>query len=236
MIKNNRDRTEPPCFSHNQWGLYLKLILSAKTDQARQAGKNVVNSHASASHEELQLLSLCCVWSGNTEMADFFALNKLLFHLVARCCEASALKKSYLSVKEIHEDNITYKCLSIPVERNKTYTTQELMVYTHKTNYHSCAYFALAYKLVIDNGHFDELFPKFFNSLKREGNIKIESNASSVFSRYYAELIKLASHYDDEFELPPGMTSHSVGKSCVINYIHLERKMFSTIYFFFFCT
>ena len=151
----------------------------------------------------------------------FFAFNKFLFHLVARCCEASALKKSALVVKDVNDGLVTYNCLSVPVERYKTQTRQELVVYTHKTSYKLCAYFGLAYKLVLDNGQSDELFPKFYSSLKKEDTIKIESNASGVFSKYYAELVKLANDFNSDFDAeedirrPDDKSSEKFGKFIV---------------------
>ena len=163
---------------------------------------------------------MCCIWSGSSDMADFFSFNKFLFHLVARCCEASAMKKSTLAIKEVYDELVTYNCLMVPVERNKTQTRQELIVYSHKCGYKLCAYFGLAYKLVLDDGQTDELFPRFYSSLKKVESIQIESNTSAVFSKYYANLVKLANDFNPEFDnddsksglLNESLTSHPLGK------------------------
>ena len=152
-------------------------------------------------------------------MADFFALNKLLYHCVARCCEASALKKSTLHVKEVHEELLTYNCLSVPVDRTKTGTYQDLVLYTHKDSFLHCAYFSLAYKLVMDNGLDDELFPQFYGLLSQADTQKVDSRASKLYGRYLEELGVIASKYepeyidDEEFRFPAGMGSHSLGKT-----------------------
>lgn len=208
----------------------MRCIASAKADQARDANKPLVNTHGAATHKELEMLSMCCIWSGTSEMADFFSFNKFLFHLVARCCEASAMKKSTLTVKQVYDDLVTYNCIMVPVERNKTQTRQELIVYSHKCSYKLCAYFGLAYKLALDNGYEDALFPKFYKSLKKEESIQIESNASAVFSKYYSELVALANNFNTDFDaeeeteekeplLNEGLTSHVVGKFLVFKFI-----------------
>lgn len=204
----------------SHWSNVFKSISDEKIGQARLAGTKVVNSHTSATVEEIELLSLCCILEGSTKFADFFALNRSLYHLVARCCEASALKKSMLQVKEIKEGLTTYHCLDFPVDRNKTKTYQNLVVYSHRDSFLQCIYFALAYKLILDTGGHDELFPRFFNHVKKgENSTKIDSSTSRVFSEYYSDLATLSETYDTSFGdeeeslvLKKGMTSHSLGK------------------------
>ena len=214
----------------SHWSNVFKSISDEKIGQARLAGTKVVNSHESATIKEIELLSLCCILEGSTKFADFFALNRSLYHLVARCCEASAMKKSTLTVKQVYDDLVTYNCIMVPVERNKTQTRQELIVYSHKCSYKLCAYFGLAYKLALDNGYEDALFPKFYKSLKKEESIQIESNASAVFSKYYSELVALANNFNTDFDaeeeteekeplLNEGLTSHVVGKFLVFKFI-----------------
>ena len=111
-------------------------------------------------------------------MADFFALNKLLFHCVARCCEASALKRSTTYIKAIHEDFVTYNCINVPVDHTKTGTYQALVLYSHKDSCLHGAYFALAYKLVLDNDLEDALFPQFFGLLTEADTTKVDSRSS----------------------------------------------------------
>jgi len=157
-------------------------------------------------------------------MADFFALNKLLFHCVARCCEASALKKSTIDIKEIHEELVTYNCINLPVDRTKTGTYQDLVLYAHKDNFLHCAYFGLAYKLVLDNGLEDALFPQFFGLLTEADTTKVDSRSSKLYSKYLDELGVVAAEYDpeyfedDDFQLPTHLTSHSTGICRLINF------------------
>ena len=84
--------------------------------------------------------------------------------------------------------------------------------------------------LALDNGYEDELFPKFFKSLKKEDSIQIESNASAVFSKYYSQLVALANNFNTDFDaeeeteekeplLSDGLTSHVVGKFLVFKFI-----------------
>ena len=202
------------------WSTVFKSITSQKIGQARLANKKVVNSHEAASTEELELLSISCIWQGSSKMADFFALNRALYHLVARCCEGSSLKKSMLAVKEIKEGVTTYNCLNFTVDRNKTEKYQDLVVYSHRDSFLQCLYFALAYKLIMDNGEQDELFPRFYSHIKKEeSSTKIDSSTSRVFSEYYNDLASLSETFDvsfgDEDEpatLSKGMTSHSLCK------------------------
>ena len=109
-----------------------------KANQARALGVNLVNSHDNATEKDQELLSVVCIWDGTHKSADFFAMNKMLYHLVARCCEAAQQKKSTLHTTLKIEGYATFHCLSLPVERHKTSTYQKLEVFTRKTSCQKC--------------------------------------------------------------------------------------------------
>ena len=132
--------------------------------------------------------------------ANFFALNKMLYHLVARCCEASAQIKSQLKVKILHESNIDIPCLAFFVDRHKTSTTQHIQVFPHKKSFLMCLHFALAYKLVLDNGEDDFLFPDYAKRLKYDNTNKIDSKTSNIFSDYYQNLVSVSKKYDQQID------------------------------------
>ena len=50
------------------------------------------NAQDNPTTEEQEILAALCVWENNMKGADFFALNKMFYHLVAHCCEVSAQK------------------------------------------------------------------------------------------------------------------------------------------------
>jgi len=109
----------------------------------------------------------------------------MLYHLVACCCEAAQQKKSNLSVVEKSEGFFTYKCFSVPVDRHKTSTQQRLQIFPHKTLCFMCFYFSLAYKMVVDNGASDYLFPEFAKNLGNSSENKIDSKALALSFKVY---------------------------------------------------
>jgi len=214
------ERENPPCFQQSQWSSILKAVQTEKANQARQEGAHLVKAHDLATEQEQELLAVACLWERSYKCADFFAMNKMLYHLVARCCEAAQQKKSNLSVVEKSEGFRTYKCLSVPVDRHKTSTKQQLQIFPHKTSCLMCFYFSLAYKMVLDNGTSDYLFPEFAKKLGNSNENKIDSKASGLFNEYLKYIQGISEKYeqhvsydgDDVYSTTRSLTSHSVGK------------------------
>ena len=169
------ERENPPCFQQSQWSSILKAVQTEKANQARQEGVHLVKAHDLATEQEQELLAVACLWERTYKCADFFAMNKMLYHLVARCCEAAQQKS---------EGFRTYKCLRVPVDRHKTSTKQRLQIFPHKTSCLMCFYFSLAYKRVLDNGKSDYHFPEFAKKLGNSSENKIDSKASGLFNEY----------------------------------------------------
>ena len=224
---NKREKECPPCFQQGQWLSILKAVQKEEANQARALGVNLVNSHDNATEKDQELLSVVCIWDGTHKSADFFAMNKMLYHLVARCCEAAQQKKSTLHTTLKTEGYATFHCLSLPVERHKTSTYQKLQVFTHKTSCLMCIYFALAYKLVLDNGLDDYLFPDFAAKLGNKDDNKIDSKASALFNEYLRHIEMISKDYEQEVTYDGGfdiselsssrfLTSHSVEKKVIL--------------------
>ena len=201
----------------------MKAVYTEKANEARSNGMPLVNAHDKASEKELKALAVACIWEGSPKSAAFFSLNKMLYHLVARCCEAAQQRKSTLKVVTKEEGNLVYSCLCFHVDRHKTSSSQDLQVYSHKSSYLMCVYFALAYQLVIGQGENDYLFPEYASKLGSNHSNKIDSKTSTLFNEYYKILAQFSTQYDQhliedaefdlsELELPKSRTSHSLGK------------------------
>lgn len=180
---------------------------------------DLVRAHDVATVQEQKMLAVVCLWDGSYKNADFFAMNKMLYHLVARCCEAAQQKKSTITVVQRTEGFTTYNCLSFPVDRHKTSTKQQVQVFPHKTSCLMCLYFSLCYKLVLDDGKSDFLFPEFASKLTSNDN-KIDSKAAALFNEYIKSIKSVSEKYnqvisydgEDGNNTTRSLTSHSVGK------------------------
>ena len=189
-----------------------------------------MNAHSSATDQELEVLSVVCIWDGTPRSADFFALNKMLFHLVARCCEASCQKKSLIKIMNKNEGVLKYPVLCFHVERHKTSSSQNIQVFPHKTSPLMCLYFSLAYKLVLDNGEDDHLFPEYAKKLGSDDSSKIDSKTAAFFNEYYKYISSCSKKYQQEVllgedekneydmsALADSRTSHSLGEKAGVN-------------------
>ena len=92
FVLMNREKPIPPCFQESQWRAILRAVFTEKTNYARDNGISLVNAQENPASEEQETLAAVCDWENNVKEANFFALNKMFYHLVARCCEASAQK------------------------------------------------------------------------------------------------------------------------------------------------
>ena len=181
----------------------------------------MVNAHENVPVEEQKALAVVCLWEGTSKAADFFALNKMLYHLVARCCEASAQKKSKLNLFIKEEDNRKIPCLAFNVERHKTSHFQDILVFCHKSSFLQCLYFSLAYKLVMDSGVYDYLFPDYADRLGKKDSNKIDSRTGGLFSEYYKTLTSISQKYDE----PVLIHDEEMSKCCIVIQYFFMRKI-----------
>ena len=81
---------------------------------------------------------------------QFFSLNKLLYQLADCCCEAANQLKCQLGYKTIRTSTETYDVLQFNLDRNKTDTNQNPVVYNHRGSVLFDMYFGLALKFLLD--------------------------------------------------------------------------------------
>ena len=85
FILINREKPIPPCFQESQRRAILRAASTEEANCARDNGISLVNAQRNPS-------AAVCVWENNVKGANFFAFNKMVYQLVARCSEASAKK------------------------------------------------------------------------------------------------------------------------------------------------
>ena len=148
-----------PNFEPRRSQLMNRGIYKVKAQQAREAGANLVNGKEMATDDQVSALAAICLWQGTFRCINFFSINKCLYHLVARCCEASALRKDQIKTQIRSEGNQTYHVLQFHLERHKTMTDQHPLVYPHKDNMLWDLYFGVALQIINGNTSEDYLFP-----------------------------------------------------------------------------
>ena len=122
-----RKKEIPLCFQESQWRAILCLVSTEKANYERGNCSSLDNARENPTTEEQETLTAVCVWLNSVKGAKFLVLNKILYHLVERCYEASAQK-------------ITVKSRNfIWIQRRyKTSTTQHIQVFPHKSNFLMC--------------------------------------------------------------------------------------------------
>ena len=95
-----------------------------------------------ASDEEVESLASLCIWHGSERGIAFFAFNKLMYHLIARCCESAGIWKSDMGILKVASQLETNQLLHFDLTRTKTNTIQNPVVYCHKTSVLWDLYFA----------------------------------------------------------------------------------------------
>ena len=120
-----------------------------------------------ADDEEVETLATLCLWQGTERGVTFFAFNKLMYHLIARCCESASQWKSDISVVNRNSRLETNNVLKFDLTRSKTKTIQDPVVYAHKNKLLWDVYFALGMHLAMESQPQRQLFPDFFKTLKK---------------------------------------------------------------------
>ena len=128
--------------------------------------------------QEVISLALLCLWHGSERGIAFFAFNKMMYHLVTRCCESAGLWKKEIQVVNKTSRLLTNSILEFDLTRTKTKTSQQSVVYPHKNNFLWDLYFGLGLHFAVESDPKDTLFPNFFKKLSKEKNLKKETTTS----------------------------------------------------------
>ena len=173
-----------PIFDERTHAKYHDNIRKLKTQQAREAGKKVVNSKDMASDEEISGLGAVCLWNGTLDALIFFLLNKLILQLGARTCKAASQR-----IKDL-----TY------LDQNKTSTSQNPVVFNHRKGILFDLYFALGtYFLLADDGD-EMLFPEFYESIKgKNKGDDLDSKESNMWTKLYTRMMKIVNEFEGKY-------------------------------------
>ena len=155
-----------------------------------------------ASDEEVESLAGLCIWHGTERGVAFLAFNKLMYHLIARCCESAGIWKSDMGILKVASQLETNQLLHFDLTRTKTNTIQNPVVYCHRTSFLWDLYFALGMHLALESNPEDMLFPHFFKQLSKskftgKGSSN-ESKASKLWNSYHKEIMSLAKMYESK--------------------------------------
>ena len=143
-----------PCLDERTWSQHYNTIRRVKDQQASASGKKVINSKDMATLEEIKALAVICLWEGSADGINLFCLNKLLYHLGMRCCEAAGQWKkdlTYFVVQGVDEhDTDEFGVLMCFLDINKMSTSQDPVVFNHRLSILYGLYFALAIQFLLD--------------------------------------------------------------------------------------
>ena len=189
-----------PIFDERTHAKYHDNIRKLKTQQAREAGKKVVNSKDMATDEEISGLGAVCLWNGTLDGLNFFLLNKLILQLGARTCEAASQRIKDLTYHVVQEGTEEFDVLEFYLDRNKTSTSQNPVVFNHRKGILFDLYFALGtYFLLADDGD-EMLFPEFYESIKgKNKGDALDSKASNMWTKLYTRMMKIVNDFEGKY-------------------------------------
>ena len=73
-----------------------------------------------ADDEEVESLASLCLWHGSEKGVTFFAFNKLMYHLISRCCESAGIWKNEISVVNKSSQLLTDSILQVDLNYKNT--------------------------------------------------------------------------------------------------------------------
>ena len=110
--------------------------ISIKLDHARKNGEKLINGQDMADDEEVNSLASLCIWHGSERGIAFFAFNKMMYHLITRCCESAGIWKKEIKVVKKSSRLLINSILEFDLTQTKTKTNQQSVVYPHKNNFY----------------------------------------------------------------------------------------------------
>ena len=190
------------CFAPRKTKRLRDCVIKLKKATAQIKGEKLFNTIEAASNQDVEALASLCIWQGTERGISFLTLNKILYHLVARCCEGAGLWKQHVTVVKKKMKNGTNNVLCFLVNRHKNNNIQNPCVYCHIDSLLWDVYFSLGIHLMIQTSPNGHIFPDFFNKLgKVAENSDKDSNdskSSALWNRYYKETMKFMDDYKGE--------------------------------------
>ena len=188
------------CFDERTWKQYQGKIRTYKFQQARENGKKVVDSKEMATEDEQRGLAAICLWNGTIEGINFFCLNKLLLHLGARCCEAAGQWKKDLRYHVIRSDQEwetdEFDVLQFYLDRNKTSTNGQPVIFNHRKTILLDLYFALALQFLLDENDDPCVYPEFHAAVQgKKAGDSLDSKAATLWTQIYKRMAKIVDSF-----------------------------------------
>ena len=157
-----------------------------------------------ATLDKIKDLGVICLWEGSLDGVNVFCLNKLLYHLGARCCKAAGQWKKdltyYVVQGEEEHDTDEFDVLMFFLDRNKTSTSQDPIVFNHRQSILFDLYFALAIQFLLDEDSDPCLFPEFHASVqgKKKGDA-LDSKAATLWAKIYQRMMKIVNSFPGKY-------------------------------------
>ena len=165
MDKHKGKADNLPWLSPCIWTKYYKNLHSIKSQAARNKNEKLVDAKDRAEDDEVRALGAVCVWDSTSEAIDF-SLNKCLYHLSARTCEAAGQLKQNLTYKELQEDTHKFDVLKLELDRHKVDVTQHPVVFPHREGIFQDFYFGLASQFLLVKNDSPYIFPSFAEKVR----------------------------------------------------------------------
>ena len=155
----------------------------------------LIDSRKAATKEEQQHILQVSLWEGTEAGASFFCLNNMLYHLMSRTCEVSALLKNKTTLEPRTYGPVPHKIPAFNVERHKTNSMPQVMrVFPHRDNIEFCPHFSLAYLCVMTESPEDCFFPEFYSKLSNKDQ-NVQSRTADLFKLYYKKMCDVTDKY-----------------------------------------
>ena len=118
----------------------------------------------------------------------------------ARTCEAASQRIKDLTYYVVQEGTEEFDVLEFYLDRNKTSTSQNPVVFNHRKGILFNLYFALgAYFLLAEDSE-EMLFPEFYASIqgKTKGDA-LDLKASNLWSKLYTRMMKIVNDFEGKY-------------------------------------
>lgn len=139
LLQSSPQKADTTCVSEGEvdripeeHGQHLCAVTPERQD-------SMSNPHEASTDEDRESLALTCVWKGDADSAEFYALNVVMYHAPGRhapgqSSEVARSQKQHLTVKEKHEPFLNYPVVSHWLQQHKNNKEQDLDMFPHRVS------------------------------------------------------------------------------------------------------
>ena len=135
------------------------------------------------------------LWGVKFTGETFLHLFNLCYHMVGRPSDVSLSRFDYTIMKSAQDNNVIFNVALQAIDHSKTSTYQELFIYPDREFIIYGWYWPMAYTCVMDPTNVKYIVTRFYSTVFKSSEAKIDSKVSHMFRKTYKRFYAIFQKY-----------------------------------------